>query len=57
MLKLYSLLVLVALIDSRSRDPNTANNINNPVADGTIQYKVKGTLVTINNINVGQLTA
>lgn len=52
MSKLYSLLILATLIGSCSRDPNNTNSNNTSLADGTIQYKVNGNLVTIHNVDI-----
>src|SRR4249920_2827478 len=45
--KLY-LLLMLAFLAACSKDRNSSNNNNNnTLADGTVQYKVNGSLVTI----------
>lgn len=48
-----SFLLLAALIWSCSRDTNSANKNSDTLADGSVQYKVNGSLVTIKSIPGG----
>jgi hypothetical protein len=52
MSKFYFLLILATMIESCSRDPNNSNSNNTSLADGTVQYKVNGNLVTIHNVDI-----